>query len=237
MHQPGNQPVWTSIPLLHCLAVNETLKFWNSLGYSITHQQSRPYQYGAIERQGHQLHFYRFKDIKADNNQQGTCLVIVPDAQQVYEDFTRRLKKALGKVPHTGLPRISRMKPGTTRFTLTDIAGNSVIFITLGVKDAATWEKAENKEQTMLQKAIAMAIRFRDYKNDDPAAAKTLDAALKKSQQEQPQDLAEALIIRIELAVFYEDKERAAQCEKQLANLGISEEFIKALRKKHFPAR
>jgi hypothetical protein len=64
-------------------------------------------------------------------------LALVPEVEQLHRQFTDRLRAALGRVPGTGFPRISRMRPGQTRFTLTDVAGNAVIFIKHGDEDEA----------------------------------------------------------------------------------------------------
>jgi hypothetical protein len=224
---------WITIPLLQCISIIETLEFWQALGFQITYKQTHPYQYGVVERGGHQLHFGRIKGMEAGNNFYTGCLIIVPDAEKVYHELTHGLKQHLGRVPHTGIPRISRMKPDTTRFTLTDVAGNSIIFVSNTEQDQEIWEKAENKNQSKLQRAIAIAIRFRDYKNDDAAAIKTLDAALKRVDDENVMDIAEALIMRIELAESSDDQAKVAECKSRLAQLAISEGDLALLREKH----
>ena len=158
---------------------------------------------------------------------------MVSDAEEVYRGFTAQMKSTLGKVPHSGIPRISRMKPGTTRFTLTDVSGNSVIFISYGEQDSDTWEKADDRDQSPLQRAIAMAVRFRDYKNDDVAAAKTLDAVLKRTGDESQDDIAEALILRIELARVMENVQQQEVYTKRLNALGLSQEVTDRLKLKH----
>ena len=229
----SNSSEWITIPILPCISIEETLQFWQALGFDITYKQTHPYQYGVVERGGHQLHFGRVKGMEAANNFYTGCLIAVPDAGDVYNEITQRLKQHFGRVPHTGRPRVSRMKPGTTRFTLTDVAGNAIIFVSRGEQDQETWEKAENKNQTKLQRAIAIAIRFRDYKNDDEAAIKTLDAALKRVDGENAMDIAEALTIRIELAESSDDPIKVAECKSRLAQLAISEGDLDLLREKH----
>lgn len=101
-------------------------------------------------------------------------------AEAVYNDFKKIMKANLGRVPHTRLPRISRMKSCSTRSTLTDVSGNAIIFVSYGKEDQDNWEKADDKNQSPLQKSIATSVRFRDYKEDEKAAAATLDVDLKK---------------------------------------------------------
>lgn len=226
---------WVTVPMLPCVTIEETLSFWEMLGFEITYKQTRPYQYGVVARGGSELHFGRVKGMDAGGNEYNGCLVVVPGVEAAYQEFTATFKQKLGRVPHTGIPRISRMKPGTTRFTLTDVSGNSMIFIDSdsGEKDQETWEKADNKNQSPLQKAIAMAIRFRDYKEDEQAAAKTLDVALRKAENEEKTTLAEALAVRMDLAVFMGNRARADECNKLLSQLGLPQVDVDRLMQKH----
>lgn len=224
---------WITTPILPCDSIDETLAFWEILGYKITYKLTRPYQYGIVERGGYELHFGRVKGMNPTANYFSGCLVVVADARSVYHEFTGSLKASLGKVPNTGIPRISRMKPDATRFTLTDVSGNSIIFVSFGEKDEEVWQKAENKSQNPLQKAIAAAARFRDYKNDDVAAAKILDTVLARPGNESKNDTAEALMMRIELAGSLNEPERATACRLQLETLSLSKEELNALQLKH----
>ncbi|MVT06733.1 VOC family protein [Chitinophaga tropicalis] len=228
-----NQREWLPVPVLHCVSLEDTLRFWTSLGFDITYKQTRPYGYAVVERGAYGLHFHQLKGMDASKNFYGGCLMMVSDAEEVYKDFAAQIKSTLGKVPHSGIPRISRMKPGTTRFTLTDVSGNSVIFISYGEQDSETWEKADDKDQSPLRKAIATAVRFRDYKNDDMAAARTLDAALKRNGAESQEDVAEALILRIELARAMGNVQQQELYTERLNALGLSHEVVDRLKLKH----
>lgn len=228
-----HQKEWMTIPILPCESIEETLTFWESLGFRITYKQIRPYQYGVIERGGYQLHFGHVKGMDITQNLYSGCIVMISDLEKVYRELTEKLKANLGKVSHAGIPRISRMKPGTTRFTLTDVSGNSIIFINYGNVDQETYEKADDKNQSPLQKAIAVAMRFRDYKQDERAAAATLDVALQKIENDNKIDIAEALIIRIDLALFMNDPVKAGEFRNQLNKMDLLEEEMKCLKQKH----
>jgi hypothetical protein len=223
---------WQTIPILPCVSIEETLAFWESLGYKITYKQTHPYQYGVVKRNGYELHFGRIKSMVATNNAYTGCLVIVNNAAGTYKVLSTDLKKRYGKVPHTGIPRISRMKPGATRFTLTDVSGNSVIFVSAGEEDQEIWEQTENKKQNRLQKAVALAKRFRDYKNDDEAASKILDAALTLAKDNDPA-LAEALVMRIEIASHTAEQARAKECRGKLSSLAVDEDILLVLEQRH----
>lgn len=227
-----NRQDWLTIPVLPCESILDTLAFWEMLGYKITYKQTKPYQYGVVVRNGYALHFGRVKGMDVSNNTSG-CLVMVKDIEVVYADLTEKMKAKMGRVPNSGLPRISRMKPGTTRFTLTDVSGNSIIFINYGEEDLETWRKMEDKNQTPLQRSIAFAINFRDYKDDVNAAVATLDSALRKTENEDMKDIAEALIIRLDLGIFLNDAIRTQECSMLLSQLALTEEQKEKLLLKH----
>ncbi len=191
---------WITIPVLKYIDIPTTLNFWETLGFKITYRQDRLYKYAVVERNGGHLHFYYNKSIEALTPSNG-CLMIVNDIQNNYQEFVSGLKKSLGRVPTSGLPRISRMKPMGTRFTVTDPSGNSIIFIQRGDKDKADYESLDQQDLSEFEKLIALATRLRDFKEDYAAAAKTLDNALKKAGTEVSKDqIAAALRMKTELA-------------------------------------
>ena len=224
---------WLTIPILPCINVTETLDFWEVLGYIITYKQTRPYQYGVVERGGYALHFGYIKGMSTASNASIGCLVMVGDAASVYQEFASRLKQHTGKVPHTGIPRLSRMKPGATRFTLTDVNGNSVIFVSYGEQDQEQWEAADDRSQDKLARALAVAKRFRDYKNDDKLAAKTLDVALKDVEGTNPLLVAELLVMRIALAEAMEEEGTLDAYFVRLNELGLSENELTVIWQRH----
>jgi hypothetical protein len=189
--------------------MDESLAFWNALGYETTYTQKAPNPYAVIRYGDYELHLFGLKQLNPEENFT-TCLILVGEVEQLHATFAERLKAVLGRVPGRGFPRISRMRPGQTRFTLTDVAGNSVIYIKRGEEDEAAAEEYKRTELNPLQRALAVAARLRDYKNDDAGAAKALDAALAR-HQEPAADYARALLARIELAEALHDPARAAE--------------------------
>ena len=186
------------MPVLPCKAIGETLEFWENLGFTITYRQDRPYQYGVVERNGNQLHFVRVKGAEAGYT---GCLMMVQNVQEAHAEFCNALKTKLGRVPNKGIPRISRMQPGQSRFTVTDLSENSVIVIQMGEKDQVEYEDADSATLTPLQRAISLALRLRDFKEDYPAAAKVLDMAIAKmDDSESEYDRARAADIRQSVA-------------------------------------
>lgn len=225
----------TTIPALPSISFEETLTFWQALGYELTYKQKAPSFYAVMRYEDdYELHFFGLKQLVAENNFT-TCLIIVPEVEQLHSTFSQRLRAALGKVPIKGFPRISRMKPKQTRFTLTDVSGNSVIFIKRGGEDEAAAQEYKKPEQTPLQRAINTATRLRDFHGDDAAAAKVLDIALAHKELEPSLDHARVLAARVELAVAMDDTERARSLYTQLKDMPLPEADRQTL-KEELPA-
>lgn len=212
------QPAPKTIPALPCVSLDETLEVWTALGYEVTYRQKAPNPYGVVARDGYELHFYGLKGLDP-TKAFTTCLVMVPEVEDLHAEFSDRLRRFLGRSPAKGLPRISRMRPGQTRFTLTDPNGNSVIYIRYGPEDGEEAQAYKDPDLSPLQRAIKLATRLRDYHLDDHSAAKALDVALKRAQDERPEDVATALEARAELAQAMEDHELSQRLEAEAAAL------------------
>jgi hypothetical protein len=211
-----------TIPCLPCVSLEETFPFYEMLGFEVVYRQKAPNEYGVVRRGGCELHFFGLKGLEPKNSF-SACLVLVSDVEGLHKTFADAMRQVLGKVPVKGLPRISRMKPGQTRFTITDPAGNSVIFIKRGAEDQAAGEEYKKEGQTRLQRAISLAARLRDYKGDDAAAAKALDTALAHPDPADPFDRARALVARAELAIALGDRRHAIRLRDELETLSLSE--------------
>ena len=207
-----------TIPALPCVSIDQTLEFWSGLGFAITYRQKAPNPYGVVKRDGYELHFFGLKGLDPATAF-STCFVMVPDVEAVHAEFGASLARILGRFPAKGLPRISRMRPGQTRFTLTDPNGSSVTFIKYGPEDGKNAHAYEDPRLTPLQKAIKVAERLRDYHVNDRMAAKALDVALARPGAESPHDRAAALIARAELARALDDPALAERLEAEAADL------------------
>lgn len=218
----------TTIPALPCESMDDMLIFWQALGFQVTYKQKAPNPYAVIHYEDYDLHLFGLKQLKPQDNF-STCLIIVPEVENLHALFVERLKSHLGKVPAKGFPRISRMKPKQTRFTLTDIAGNSIIYIKRGKEDETASEEYLQPGQTSLQKALSTAARLRDFKNDDVAAAKVLDNVLAREGQGTLVDYAKVLVARIELAFILGEIEKARDLHTQFKGLELSEADLEML--------
>jgi hypothetical protein len=211
------------IPVLPCISLSETLDFYRTLGFEVTYQQTTPYVYAALRRGELNLHFVGIKGLDPAKAY-STCLAMVPEIEHLHQTFADGLRQAYGKLPVSGHPRISRMKKGQSRFTVVDVAGNSVVFIRNDAPDDYDESVSEPVGNSRLGKALRMAARLRDFKNDDAGAAKVLDVALAKGDPTAPLDRARALAARAELAVALGDAARAQALRAELQGLPLTDE-------------
>lgn len=213
----------TAIPCLPCASLPETLEFYEALGFEVTYRQASPYVWAATKRGGFDLHFYGLKEMKPEECH-SCCLVQVDDPEPLHKTFSEALRAKFGKLPVAGFPRITRFKPGQTRFTVVDPNGNSVVYLRR--------DEPEGNDQklTGLPKAIATATRLRDSKNDDASAAKVLDVALGRHPDAAPLERARALAARAELAVALGETQKLAAVRAELQAITLSDADREAYR-------
>ena len=211
-----------TIPVLPCISLPETLTFYRTLGFEVTHEQTKPNVYAATSRGDIHLHFMGIKGLNPAEAY-STCLVLVPEIDELHQSFTDALRRLYGKIPTAGQPRITRLRKGQSRFTVVDVAGNYVIFIKQGTPDDYD-EGAAPQSNSRLGKALRTAARLRDFRNDDPAAAKVLDLALAQEGPSDRIERARALAARLELALAMDDEGRAGTVRTALAALALSAE-------------
>lgn len=212
-----------TIPALPCVDLDSELAFWQALGFAVTYTQRAPNPYAVIERDGYSLHLFGLKGLEPEANFT-TCLVLVSEVEALHEAFAAGYRASLGRVPSRGFPRLSRMRPGQTRFTLTDPSGNSVIYVRRGPEDEQAADAYKQAGQTPLQKALHVAARLRDFKNDDAEAARVLDRALARYPDAPALDRARTLAARSELAAVHDDSALAARLRAELRALPLSPE-------------
>lgn len=194
------RPDETVVPLLHCTAPEETLEFWRALGFTVTYEQKKPYLYLAFQWSGFALHYGRAAatvDPAGENT--GGCLVMVGSVAAYHAAFTEGMRRAYGKVLSKGLPRITRHRPGASRFTVMDPSGNSIIFISR--EEPEEVEYGGSKKLDGLARVLDNARILRDFKNDDRAAYRALDSGLRRHGEAAPAvEQALALAGLVELA-------------------------------------
>lgn len=113
-------------PILPCPSIKEQVSFYESLGFKTIRIYTRPHPYAVVSYESLELHFYGTKRILPSENPQ-MCYIEVDDVNRVYEGFTAGLKRHTGKIPRSGIPRISKLKhlAEDRRFIMTDVGGNT----------------------------------------------------------------------------------------------------------------
>lgn len=203
------------IPVFQVKALGEVLEFYQALGFKVTYRQEKPYLYGAVQRGGINIHFTK-------GTGSGNCLVNVPNVAEYHKAFADGLRTAYGKVLTSGVPRITRLRPGQTRFTLYDPAGNTIIFINQDEPDI-DYDAYDDTLSPLLQ-ALENVKFLRDTYTDDKAAAQFLDKKLQQYTSAPSVERARALVVRAELAIAMGDVERAQAVRDELKKLLLTDE-------------
>jgi hypothetical protein len=109
------------------------------------------------------------------------------------------LRRAYGKLPVSGIPRIVRPRKrwGTVYgFSVVDVGGNW-----LRVSKHGDTEEAAGGAEAGLEKAVEVAARLGDSHGDDAAALKALEMGLARYPDAPLIERARAYLFRAELAV------------------------------------
>lgn len=214
----------TMVPLLPCLSFEDTLEFYEALGFVTTYKMTKPYLYLAFRWSGVELHFGRGSArLVPKDEMSGGCLVAVNEVEPYHRAFASALRAKYGKVLAAGLPRITRFRPGQSRFSLIDPSGNSIIFIQRDEPEELNY--GGSGELSGLAKTIDNARILRDFKTDDRAAGIALDTGLKRYRETAPKvDLVRALAARAEIAVAMGDGNRVSTIRGELKKISLSPE-------------
>lgn len=214
----------TTIPILPCKTLGETLDFYRALGFEITHEQTRPYAYGSVRWGGINLHFFQREQFNPAESY-GLCYVAVSDVDGLFEAFTGSLKKTLGKLPSTGIPRITAVRTlasGERRFNILDPGGNWLhIAQQTGSPRIA---KTSPYKKSALFRALVMATMDLNSMCDAATAATTLDAALPQAASEPAVLRVQALILRADCAVALNELAAARSLLAAAKEIALTEE-------------
>jgi predicted enzyme related to lactoylglutathione lyase len=114
------------IPILPCPDIKEQVAFYKQLGFDVLGVYTSPNPYAAVQFAAAELHFYGTKKMTPGNNS-SMCFIKVEDVDAIYQAFATAFKKNTGKIPRSGIPRISKVRDlvNDRRFTLTDPGGNT----------------------------------------------------------------------------------------------------------------
>jgi len=135
--------------------------------------------------------------------------------------FIEAMRRTYGKVLVTGLPRITRYRPGASRFTVTDPSGNSIVFIQRD--EPAELEYGGSKKLQGLARVLDNARILREFKDDDLHAFRALNSGLRRHGDAAPAvQQALALAALIELSTALEKPERVPEWGARLRQLTLT---------------
>jgi hypothetical protein len=219
-----------TVPLLPCHSINEVLEFYRALGFEIPYIQAKPYNYVVVKWDDMEIHFFSMKDYIPANSY-STCYVRVQDIDTLYKTFTGNLRKAYGRVPSAGIPRVIPLKNKTGRreFIIVDPGGN---WIRIGqVTEAQSDEdaEAESTPKSKLSQATVAAAFLADSKGDNDAATKMLDKALAQNKNAPITHRVSALVYRAVLAINMEEFALAKQLLSDIKELSLGDEEREAV--------
>ena len=188
-----------TFPILPCRDLDESIAFYEMLGFERTYRQLRPNPYGVVVLDDLQIHLAGIDGFVPEDSY-GSVIVVVPDADALYASFARRLRSGLGKLPSAGIPRIlrPRKRHGTVRgFSVVDPGGNWLRISTLGDNEPERGEETT----TGLARVIDNAARHADARGDDEFARNLLTNGLARFADAPPGTTVLALAYLTELNV------------------------------------
>lgn len=215
------------IPILPCEDADQVVAFYETLGFALHHRQTKPYPYLAFSWREVSLHFGRIPPGVEREREDFACLIVVDEVAAYHAYFASRLRAALGRVPASGRPRLTRLRPGATRFTLVDPEGNNLIFVRRN--EPKNLEYGGSPDLSGLAKALDNARILRDYREDHRAAFRALDSALRRPKPgDLRSDRATALAWMIELASGADRSERIPDLLGEVREMQLADDEFEA---------
>ena len=217
----SNPPAERMIPLLPCRSIDDQIAFYESLGFEVTYRQKAPNVYAAVQRGAIELHFFVLKGYEPADSY-STCYVLVSDVDGLYTDFRVGLKRALGRIPSRGIPRIGPVRDmsyGVRQFLMTDPGGNIIrIGQPLAAGDAATATGPTPRLERTLEAASLLL-----YSRDDPeTTARVIDDALAATPDAPGVLRVRAQIMRADAAHALGDDAFAASLLAEAAKVALA---------------
>jgi hypothetical protein len=201
-----------TVPLLPCASVDDIETFYGILGFSTTYKQRKPNPCVGLRREDLHLQFFEIAGFDPEQSY-GSCIVVTPDIAELHSAFATGMRAAYGKVPVSGMPRMTRPRArknadGLGGFSVIDPGGNWIRVF----QNAATTPTPAPEPAGRLAKALANAVVLADSKGDAGQAVRILDSALARPQaDDDPVTHVEVLVYRAELAIALHDRETATE--------------------------
>jgi hypothetical protein len=186
------------IPILPCPDIRQQTAFYEQLGFEIKGIYTSPNAYVVVQLGAIELHFWGTRKVEPAENS-SMCYIQVEDVDAVNSAFTTSLKAHTGKVPRSGIPKITKVRDlvGDRRFTLTDPGGNTM-YIGTPVNDGTVNFFRTLQHEKFAKKFTVLYDMV--YSKEDPAlAAETLPRFGIDKDQLTNLDKAKYLLVLLEI--------------------------------------
>ncbi|WP_045557475.1 bleomycin resistance protein [Streptomyces sp. FxanaA7] len=214
-----------TIPILPCQSLQPLLDFYTALGFEVTFEQRSPNPYAVVERGGVELQFFGLRTYEPTASV-STCYVVTDDVDGLYAAFRAGLKRAYGRVPTRGLPRLGPLKDmsyGMRQFLMTDPGGNCV---RVGQPTSEDQHHRPAPRETYAR-ALHHASLLADSRDDPAAAAKVIDRVLRPAEgapTPTASQLVRLLVLRADVAARTGDEETAADAIRRAGAVPLTYE-------------
>ena len=209
-------------PILPCKELDESISFYETLGFKRTYRQLRPNPHAVVALEDIYIHLFGMDGFNPEDSY-GSVIITVPDPDSLYRDFASKLRTTYGKLPVTGIPRIlrPRKKYGTVSgFSVVDPGGNWLRIS----KSGDTEQDDSAKETDGLAGFINVAARLGDAHGDEKQALETLESGIKRFPDAPAIDRAKAYLYRAELAVRVNNMKLAKSSLAEAKSIEITED-------------
>ncbi|AGZ39463.1 hypothetical protein [Actinoplanes friuliensis] len=212
-----------TVPLLPCGSIDDIENFYGVLGFSTTYKQRKPNAAVGLRREDLHLQFFEIAGFEPEQSY-GSCLVLTEDIAGLHRAFAAGMRAAYGKVLVAGVPRMTRPRArknadGVGGFSVVDPGGNWIRVFQKPDTMSATAPAAAGR----LAKALANAVVLADSKGDVGQAARILDSALARPQDDDdPVTHVEVVVYRAELAIALDDRETAVEMLARVERIALN---------------
>ena len=206
-------------PILPCAGLDDSISFYEALGFKRTYRQLRPNPSAVVELGEIVIHLFGLENFDPENSY-GSVIIAVSDPDALYADFAAGLRERFGKLPSAGIPRIlrPRKRHGTVRgFSVVDPGGNWLRVSKLGDEEGA------QETTTGLARVIENAARLGDAKGDDTEAGRLLANGLERFSEAPPIERARALLYLAELHARVGDQPAAQDSLTKASSMELSD--------------
>lgn len=209
------------IPVLPCPDIKTQVDFYRQLGFTVDSIYTSPNPYAALSLWGIELHFYGVRKMKPEENS-SMCFIRVDDVDFVYSSFIKNIRESGGKIPRTGIPRISRISDlkDDRRFTLTDLGGNTLYIGT--PSEDIFFRTIENKDY---QGNFAVLYDLQYSKEDSRIADNMLPRLLEVRVALTDLDRAKLLLVALDIQLSLDQPADDKELKSLLSDNNNSDEW------------